>query len=294
MEQKHNIIRLFSLTTIGILLACPVFSQDLLNLFNDSNKTVQYTEATFKTARIILGQSVEGPAKHDLLLTVGHHFGSLNLGHAESFGLDVSTIRLGITYGLTNRLCIGLGKSTYQKNLDGFIKYKLLRQSSGKKIMPVTVCYFGAVNFIAMKWQDTLTDDLLYPKISYVNQLLIARKFNSSISIQLTASHVHYNLVKRLIDQNDVFAMGAGGRFKISDRTSINFEYHFLLPGQTAKDFTNSLSIGFDIETGGHVFQVFLTNSHPLFERGFIAETTGRWDKGDIFLGFNINRIFTL
>jgi hypothetical protein len=101
-------------------------------------------------------------------------------------------------------------------------------------------------------------------------------------------------LVKRVIDQNNIFAVGAGGRYKLSKRLSVNAEYYYLLPGQTADDFDNSLSLGFDIETGGHVFQLFFTNSQPLFERGFISETQGKWSKADIFFGFNIIRTFTI
>jgi hypothetical protein len=284
----------FFILFLNIFILQPVFSQNLLKLFDDSTKTTDYTQSTFKSSRIVIGQSVESPAKHDLLTTIGHHFGELNTGPKQFFGLDASTIRLGVTYGITDRLAVGFGRSSYQKNIDAFVKYKIHRQSSGKKNMPVTVVYFGAVNINTGSWDDTLSDDLFYRRVTYVNQILAARKINGILSLQLSFSHIHYNLVKRLIDQHNVFAAGAGGRIKISSRSSVNFEYHYLLPGQTADDFCNSLSLGFDIETGGHVFQLFFTNSHPLFERGFIAESTGKWSKGDIYFGFNIHRTFTL
>jgi hypothetical protein len=160
--------------------------------------------------------------------------------------------------------------------------------------MPVTVSYFGEADLTMLKWEHPEIKNYYYSRISYANMLLIARKFNNVLSLQLTPSFIHYNLVKRKIDQNNVFAIGAGGRLKITKHTSVNIEYHYLLPGQTAKDFNNSLSVGIDIETGGHVFQLFFTNSQPQFTRGFIAETNGSWGKGDISFGFNINRIFTL
>ncbi len=279
------------------LFFCPaiIFSQNPATLLNDSTASKkEYVQATFKTSRIVIGPSIESPAAGDLLFTVSHHFGKISNGAYEFFGLTTSTIRLGLDYGITKRLSAGIGLSTFQKNLDGCIKYKILSQSTGVNIMPVTVSYFGEIDGTMLKWEHPERQNYFYSRISYANLLLIARKFSRTFSLQLSPSFIHYNLVERKIDQNNVFAIGAGGRLKITKRTSVNIEYHYLLPGQTAKDFNNSLSAGIDIETGGHVFQLFFTNSQPLFNRGFIAETKGNLGKGDISFGFNINRIFTL
>jgi hypothetical protein len=278
------------------LMYCPVimFSQNTDSLLTDSSKEKEIVKATFKTSRIVIGQSVESPHAGDLLFTISHHFGNISNGAYEFYGLTTSTVRLGLDYGITNRLSAAIGICTFEKNLDGCVKYKILVQSTGKHEMPITLSYFGEIDETLLKWEYPEIRNYFIYKFSYANQLLIARKFSNSLSLQLSPTFIHYNFVKRVIDQNNLFAIGGGGRFKITKRTTINIEYYYLLPGQTAKNFNNALSVGFDFETGGHVFQVFLTNSQPLFTRGFIAETSGSWAKGTISLGFNINRVFTL
>jgi opacity protein-like surface antigen len=280
-----------------MILYCPVFisAQGSVGNIKDSTVSVRdYTHLTFKTTRIVLGQSIENVNKGSLLFTVAHHFGRINQGGKEFFGLTTSTIRLGMDYGITDRLSAGFGISTYQKNLDGSVKFRILRQYTGEKNMPISVSYFGQAIITTAKWQYPTNSSYFSSRISYTNQILIARKFNKSLSLQLTPSFIHYNFVELKTDQNNVFDIGAGGRYKITKHTSVNIEYHYLLPGETANNFINSLSIGVDIETGGHVFQLFITNSQPLIDRGFIAETKGQWNKGGIYFGFNINRIFSI
>lgn len=283
------------ITSLFLLLACLLTqsakSQDLLDMLGDPSSK-EYTTATFKTTHLILGQSIENVAKGNLNFIISHHFGRINEGSYNFWGLDQSTIRLGVEYGLTDKIELGLGRSTYQKTIDGFVKYKILRQDNQK--MPVSVSYFGSMAINTLKWDDPTRDNFFSSRLSFVNQILVAKKFNNNLSLQIMPTHVHKNLVKRVIDQNNIFAVGAGGRYKLTQRFSVNAEYYYLLPGQTADDFDNSLSLGVDIETGGHVFQLFFTNSQPLFERGFITETQGKWNKGDVFFGFNIVRTFTI
>ncbi len=279
-----------------LLLSCLFIqnlnSQDLSDLLADDKPSKEYTTATFKTTHLIIGQSIENVAKGNLNFIISHHFGRLNEGSYNFWGLDQSTIRLGLEYSLSDKIEIGLGRSSYQKTIDGFIKYKVLRQNNLN--MPVSLSYFGGMAINTLKWEDPYRTNYFTSRMSFVNQILIARKFNNNLSLQLAPSFVHKNLVKRVIDQNNIFAIGSGGRYKLTKRISVNAEYYYLLPGQTADDFNNSLSLGFDIETGGHVFQLFFTNSQPLFERGFITETQGKWSKGDVFFGFNIIRTFTI
>ncbi len=267
-------------------------SQDLMDLLGNEKPSKEFATATFKTTHLILGQSIENVAKGHLNFIIAHHFGRINEGSYNFWGLDQSTIRIGLEYGVTDKLEVGLGRSTYQKTIDGFVKYKILRQNNMK--MPISISYFGSMAINTLKWEDPTRDNFFSSRLSFVNQLLIARKFNNNLSLQIMPSFVHKNLVKRVIDQNNIFALGGGGRYKLTKRLSVNAEYYHLLPGQTADDFDNSLSLGVDIETGGHVFQLFFTNSQPLFERGFITETQGKWNKGDIFFGFNIIRTFTV
>ncbi len=281
-----------------LLLLSGIFSslraQELMDLFGEDEPGTEYTYATFKTTRIVSGHSVENPANGVLLFMISHRFGKLNSGAYDLFGLDQATIRLGFEYGINDWLSAGFGRSSYQKTYDGFLKAKVLRQSSGKKNMPLSLTYFTSMDLFSLKWQDTERKNYFTSRMTFVHQLLLARKFNDNLSIQFTPTFIHKNLVAGTNDDNDTFAMGLGGRIKLTRRTSLNAEYFYLLPGTTADNFINPLSLGFDIETGGHVFQLHFTNAQPMFERGLITETRGKWTNGDIYFGFNISRVFTL
>lgn len=284
---------LFTLLMIGGLTQ-PLASQDLFDLLGEEEPVTDYTIATFKTTRLINGHSVEKPADGVLLFMISHRFGKLNSGAYDFFGLDQATIRLGLEYGIGDRLSVGIGRSTYQKSFDGFVKYKLLRQSSGKQKMPVTATWYSSMDLFSLKWQDTERKNYFSSRLSFVHQLLIARKFSDYLSLQIAPTFIHKNLVAGENDDNDTYALGLGGRYKLTQRVSMNVEYFYIMPGTVSESFINPLSIGFDIETGGHVFQLHLTNTQPMFERGFITETRGKWTHGDIYFGFNISRVFTL
>ena len=277
-----------------VLFALPLMAQDsLMSLFDTGPKTV-YAEATFKATRVVLGQSVKNPDKGNLIFVIQHHFGYVNQGIYEFFGLDQATIRLGFEYGITDWLMVGIGRSSYGKIYDGNVKIKILRQSSGKKNMPVSVNYFGSIGISTLRIEDKTIDYYFTNRLTYLNQILIARKFSPGISLQLSPSLVHRNLVETPQDDNNVWALGAGGRFKLSKHTSINAEYFYVLSSQTAAQYHNTFSIGFDIETGGHVFQLYMSNSEGIIGQNFIPGTTGDWLKGDFLIGFNITRTFVL
>jgi len=269
------------------------FGQDLMDELGGDEPTTDYAYATFKTSRVILNHSIQNIAPNEMLLIISHHFGALNMGAYNMFGLDQATIRIGLEYGVNRWLTVGAGRSSYKKMVDGFAKIQLLRQSSGKINMPISLTYFTSMGINTLKWENPDRKNYFSSRLSYVHQLLIARKFSSAFSLQLMPTVVHRNLVSKVADQNDVFAMGAGGRLKLTQRLSVNAEYFYLLPGETADNFENTLSLGLDIETGGHVFQLFFTNATPINENAFITETTGDWFKGDIFFGFNITRTFS-
>lgn len=272
------------------------FSQDLMDILEkEEKKSIDYTSATFKTTRIVIGQSIETPYHGEMLFLVTHHFGALNTGYDNLFGLKQATIRLGLEYGVTPWLGIGVGLNTYKNTWDGFLKAKILRQSSGARNMPITLNIFANTAIYTTKWENPDRTNYFSSRMSYTFELMLARKFNNAISFQLMGSMVHKNLVATAADHNNIFSIGAGGRVKISDRVSINAEYCYPFENQvvSAKIY-NSFSVGVDIETGGHVFQIFLTNSAGQIEQYFQTETSGRWSNGEIFLGFNISRIFTI
>jgi hypothetical protein len=259
----------------------------------EAKNKVQYTEATFKTTRLINGHSIENTAPGILDLKIQHRFGQLNAGLYELFGLDNASMRWGFDYGISPRLSIGIGRSTYQKQYDAFFKYKILRQSTGKVNMPVSLSLVGSAMVQTLKWPDPSRENYFSSRLYYAYQLLVARKFSESTSLQIMPTLVHHNLVPLSTDPNDVIAVGIGGRQKISKRVSINVEYYYQLPEFKLSNTTNSVSFGFDIETGGHVFQLHVTNSPGMTERTFISENFGKWDKGDILFGFNISRVFS-
>ena len=160
--------------------------------------------------------------------------------------------------------------------------------------MPVTVVGLGTMCIETLKWKDPDRENLFSSRLYYAAQLIIGRKFSNEFTFQVSPSWVHRNLVETAAEKNDVWGLGFAGRFKLNKRLSLNTEYIYLLPNQVAEGIFNSFSIGFDIETGGHVFQLHFTNSISMIERGFIAETDDSWLDGGVHFGFNISRAFTI
>ena len=287
-----------------VLLNTNVRSQDLMSLVQDDKKTIDYTTAMFKTTRVVIGQSIETPAKGNMLVLISHHFGALNSGYQNLFGLKQANIRIGMEYGLTDWMGFGFGLNSYQNTWDGFLKVKVLRQSKGAKKMPLTVDLFANTAVFTTQWTDKTRTNYFTSRMSYCFEVMIARKFGQRLSLQLVPGMIHRNLTPTYEDKNDQFTLGAAGRFKITKRFSVNAEYYYLLPNRiVSTQVHNSFSFGVDIETGGHVFQIFLTNSDGLFEEAFLTETKGawingnsikKWSLGNIYLGFNISRIFTI
>lgn len=296
----RHIILLCSLFTS---LAVSSFAQtdSLMDMLNDNKSSApkkEFVTATFKATRIINGSSVESLAAGVLDFRISHRFGKISQGAENFFGLDNATTRVGLDYGITRWLMIGLGHNTFNKEDDGFLKVKLLSQK--KHGTPVTISYVGAMSVQTTKAPALPAGETWYfsNQLYYANQLLIARKFNDAISIQIMPTLVHYNLVDSSKYSNNTFAIGAGGRIKVSKRMAITAEYYYRA---TNSDMTfngvkthNALSLGIDIETGGHVFQLMITNAQGLTERTAIGQTTDDWGKGDLHFGFNISRVFTI
>jgi hypothetical protein len=228
---------------------------------------------------------------------IGHRFGTLNSGAYEFFGLDQGVIRLGLEYGITNNLTVGVGRSSNEKTFDGFLKYRALRQGTGPGTAPVTVTLLGTSAVSTLKFSGSLLDDRpLRTRVTYTTQALIARKFTDGFSAQLMPTWIHRNAVTMRTEQNSVFAVGVAARQKLTKRFALTGEYYYVLPGATADDprYHNSLAVGVDIETGGHVFQLHFTNSSGMVESLFVPRTTGDFFDGDVYFGFNISRAFTI
>ena len=266
----------------------------LLALLEDkaSSHERPYVSSTFKATQIVNTPTIESPAKKALQFMIMHRFGRVNEGAYALFGLDNATIRFAFDYGITDRLAVGIGRSSFEKVYDASLKYKMLRQRENG--VPFSVSAFGMIANTTQKYSDKPYLNARY-RTMYTSQLLIARKFNSNLSLQVTPSWIHFNLVPTSKDKNDVFALGIGGRMKVSRRISINAEYDYRAPNQMVfNNVFNSLSLGVDIETGGHVFQLIFSNSQGMIPPYYLAKTTGDWRRGDIYFGFNITRIFNL
>ncbi|MCB0600447.1 MAG: hypothetical protein KDC28_04440 [Saprospiraceae bacterium] len=284
----------FMLLLVGFVISgSRAQDTDLLSLLGNDDVT-EYATAAFKTNRVINLHSLESTAGGVLDFKINHRFGFINGGPYEFFGLDNAMMRLGFDYGITDQLTVGIGRSSFQKSFDGFLKYKILRQSSGKKVMPVTLAVMAASSLNSVKWADPTRDNYFSSRLFYTYQVIVGRKFSDRLSLQLSPTLVHRNLVATRAEKNDVYAVGAAGRVKLTNRLAINAEYVYVLPNQLGPDYHNSLSVGVDIETGGHVFQLHFTNSTSMIEKGFITETVGQWEKGGIHFGFNVSRVFTI
>lgn len=276
------------------LLPLVAEAQDLLNeLDKQSKPSTEYTSATFKGTRLINGQTVQTKGKGALEFIFAHRFGAINSGVYNLFGLDQAYVRLGLEYGLTDNMGVGFGRNSVDKSMDVYVRYKLVRQSTGVINMPFTITAFGitAVKTSPRK-EDATYDIQLQDRLSYTGQLLIARKVTSKLSLQLMPSIVHKNTVDKTIEKNDQVALGIGGRLKLTRSVALTTEYYYRFDVPAANPYYNPLGFGIEIETGGHVFQLVMTNSRGLTERAYLTETAGQFFKGDIHLGFNVTRTF--
>ena len=286
------------------LVSSLVLSQDDLESLLNPIPNTQLISNTFKSTRIINNHSVELFGKNQLDLRIAHRFGLLNSGLYDMFGLDQAKIRIGLEYGVLENLMLGVGRSTYNKTIDGYIKYLLVNQKKGSNSIPLTVVTFSniAINTLDKNINNSLDesgDQSTYPflgRLSFCQQILIASKVNRKFSIQFIPTWVHWNMVEFDEQKNQIFVLGSAFRYLITRSVSFNAEYfHRINPSSYDKEnFYDSFSVGLDIETGGHVFQLHFTNSLPMHESGFLTRTNGNWLDGGIHFGFNISREFNL
>lgn len=290
-------MRVRNLTILFLFQLSPFISlaqdEDLLSLVGgDEEPKKEFVEYAFKSSRVIMSHSLEVIRPGVLDMRILHRFGNVNKGAYEFFGLDNATMRLGFDYGISKNLMIGIGRSTNKKELDGFVKYRLIHQAKGRGAMPFSFLLVGGSSMTMLKFADTTRKNYFSSRLGYYGQGIIGRKFSEVFTLQLMPTVVHRNLVATLEDPTDLFAAGIGTRLKLSKRLSLNVDYYYRLNPNPNDGTQNPLSIGLDIETGGHVFQLHFTNAVGMNEKVFLVETTNQWEKGDIQFGFNISRSF--
>ncbi|MDB4787450.1 DUF5777 family beta-barrel protein [Flavobacteriales bacterium] len=280
-----------ALVWMALLTGSTCWAQDdLMDFFGDDASPTVVTSA-FKAGRIINVQSPETSGEGEMNFIIAHRFGRLSDGWYDLFGLDNAQMRMGLDYGITDRIQVGVARSTFGKTLEGNVKWRFLEQMKGGG-SPVSLTGYSVAMRDGLRLPPDGPERRGVHRMSYVHQLVVTRKWSPEFSLAVIPSLVHRNLVDQPDRPNDVSTMGVGFRYKLNRRMSVNGEYHYLLPRPIEDGLHNSLSLGLDIETGGHVFQLHVTNSRGMFERAFLAETPGRWQDGDLYFGFNINRVF--
>ena len=280
-----------------LILLNPSFAQneDTLNTIIENKPLNEKVNAPFKSTRVIMSHSIQMVKPGVLDFLILHRFGNVNRGLYEFFGLDQATFRLAFDYGITKDLTIGIGRSAYKKELDGFLKYRIIQQETGQNALPISMVVVGGITLNTLRFADPARKNYFSSRLGYYAQVLAGRKFSEAFSLQLMPTIVHQNLVTNSKDPNDLFAAGIGGRIKLSKRISLNADYYYVInKNEQLENFHNPLSIGFDIETGGHVFQLHFTNAIGMNERVFLTETINDWADGDIQFGFNISRAFQI
>lgn len=284
---------LLALTSFGVQAQ----EEDLFALFeSDEAATTEFTYATFKGTRLINAQTNELTSKGELEYIISHRFGSFTDRYLYNFlGLDNAQIRMQLDYGLTDRMTVGVGRSSVFKVSDSFVKYQLLQQRTGKNPFPVSVVLHSNVNYRAADYTDGIAHHAS-DRLSYTHQVIVARKVNSKASWLIIPGVVHWNLVPTPADQNTVGTLTLGGRYKLTQRMALTGEYSMNTINTVSKETfaTNPVSVGLDIETGGHVFQFHLGNVRTMSDPYWLTRNDFNPLKGQLFLGFNISRVFAL
>lgn len=286
-----------------LLLLFPIcgFAQNDLLSEIDTVKTDRKVESAFKSLKIINLESTKLAGKGDLYLVVAHRFDYINNGFDDFFGIDNANTQIKFVYGLKDWLTVHIARSGFQETIDSAIKYRLISQE--KDGFPFEIVGFNSIAINAEMKEQNYPNMQFANRLSYVTQILISRKFSKKISLQIAPTYFHENTLKDILDENNTvispnpqnnsqFAIGIGGRYKFAKRWSVNMDYVANLNRASQSIYVNPLSIGVDLETGGHIFQMHFTNSRAMHEAGYLGQTSGEWSKGEIAFGFNLVRVF--
>ena len=286
-----------------MLLAFPLLmnGQDDLLSEIDTTATDVTVESAFKSLKIVNLESTKLAAKGDFYFIVAHRFGFIDKGFDDFFGLDNANTQLKFLYGVNDWLTVHIGRSGFQETYDLAAKYRMYSQKENGFL--VTIVGFNSVAINSELKEEDYPNLKFENRLSYVAQVLISRKFSDKLSLEIAPSVFHENTLRDILDENNAvilpnpqdntqFAVGLGGRYKLTSRWSVNVDYAAHLNRASQSNYKNPLSIGVDLETGGHVFQMHFTNAQAMHETGYLGQTVGDWSKGEIAFGFNLVRVF--
>ncbi len=295
MIMKNFVFRL-ALAAVVLFVSNGVIAQDedLLKLLGNDQPKKEIVKNAFKSPRVISGHSMEFLRPGTMDFRILHRFGQLNEGYKNFFGLDQASMRMGFDFGIFQNLMAGFGRSTYKKELDAYIKYAPFLQSTGEGAFPFTIALVSGITMDGMPWADPSRKNFFTSKLAYYFQAIVGRKITEGFTLQLSPTMVHKNLVQLGAESNNIYAVGVGGRLRLSKRISLTADYYHVYNPLLDIEYQDPLAVGVDIETGGHVFQLHFSNSTGMNERAFITETTGRWGKTEIRFGFNLSRVFQI
>lgn len=282
-------MKIFLLLILWIPI-CAFAQEDLLDEINTDSIIDSDVTAAFKGLKIVNFESTKLVAKKELTFVISHRFGTIKNGFDTFFGLDDAVTRLNFIYGISDGFNIGISRSTYQKTYEGSLKYRLVSQRNNG--FPFTIVGYNSLLVNTALNKENLPKLKFVNRLSYASQILISRKVNTNLSLEIMPTYLHDNYEAINEQDNDQYAIGVGGRYKLGKRWALNMDYGFLLNRASTSPFKNPLSIGVDLETGGHVFQMHFTNAQPMNTNGFLSEASGDWADGDIYFGFNISRVF--
>jgi len=280
-----------NLTFLFLLFNVFLFSQeDLLSEIDLETESPLYASAVFKGLKVINFESTKLVAKGGFNFIVSHRFGTVKNGFKNLFGLDEAVTHLNFVYGISDNFNVSASRSSNQKIYEVATKFRLARQLQGK--MPFTVVGYTSVLANTALYTDNLPKLDFKHRLSYVAQLLISRKITKELSLVASPTFFHDNYVIDDTQKNSQYGLGIGGRYKLGSRWSVNVEYGMHLNRSATSLYNNPFSIGVDLETGGHVFQLHFTNSQSMNTNGVFGTSTGDWGDSDVYFGFNLARSF--
>ncbi|OYU79682.1 MAG: hypothetical protein CFE23_12850 [Flavobacterium sp. BFFFF1] len=286
-------MKLKKITVLALaLLGCGIASaqENLLDELDQKSTKKEIEIAAFKGVQVVSMQSTKLAAKGEFYFVVSHRFGDLTNGLDNFFGLDNAYTKLGGIYGVTNWFSVGISRQTYNKVFELTAKYKFADQEIDG--FPVTIVGFNSMDINTKLSVDEYPNLKSNNRLAFTTQLPISRKFSNAFSLEINPVFVHKNLYDPATENKDQFLVAAGGRYKLTKRLSVNLEYAARMDAPENEMYHNPLSVGLDIETGGHVFQLLFSNSQAINDVAYFTNATGKWNGGGIYFGFNMYRVF--